>query len=125
MSGDAFAVAWSATAPRAVAKLAAEGRYGGGQWGRRWGFLLDGMHGVSDYHRAQLGALVAHVGEAVDRYRAGELDAFEVDRVLFQYSRAARELWKFCNYLRVEVAASTITERPPQDWWERGAPRER
>ena len=80
---------------------------------------------VAEYHRAQLGALVAHVGEAVDHYRAGELDAFEVDRVLFQYSRAAKELWKFCNYLQVEVAASTITEQPPQDWWERGAPRER
>lgn len=80
---------------------------------------------VADYHRAQLGALVARVGEAVDRYRAGELDPFEVDRALFQYSRAAKELWKFCNYLRVEVAAAMIIEQPPQDWWERGAPRER
>lgn len=41
---------------------------------------------VADYHQAELGDLVAHVGEAVDRYRAGELDAFEVDQVLFQYS---------------------------------------
>lgn len=31
----------------------------------------------------ELGRLVARVGEAVDRYRAGELDAFDVDRVLF------------------------------------------
>jgi hypothetical protein len=44
---------------------------------------------VGDYHHAQLGELVAHVGEAVDRYRAGELD---VDHVLFQYSQAAKEL---------------------------------
>jgi len=80
---------------------------------------------VADYHRAQLGALVAHVGEAVDHYRAGELDAFEVDRVLFQDSWAAKELWKFCNYLQVEVAATMITDEPPHDWWERGAPRER
>lgn len=80
---------------------------------------------VADYHGAQLGALVARVGEAVDRYRAGELDAFEVDRVLFQYSRAAKELWKFCNILQVEVAAAMIIEQPPHDWWERGAPRER
>jgi hypothetical protein len=36
-------------------------------------------------------------GEAVDRYRAGELDAFDVDQVLFQYSRAAKELWKFAT----------------------------
>jgi hypothetical protein len=80
---------------------------------------------VADYHDAQLGALVDHVGEAVDRYRAGELDAFEVDRVLFQYSRAAKELWKFCSNLQVEVAAALIGERAPSDWWERGAPRER
>ena len=80
---------------------------------------------VADYHDAQLGELVDRVGEAIDRYRAGELDAFEIDRVLFQYSRAAKELWKFCNYLQVEVAAAMIREQPPNDWWERGAPRER
>jgi hypothetical protein len=80
---------------------------------------------VADYHQAQLGVLVAHVAEAVDRYRAGELDAFGVDQVLFQYSRAVKELWKFCNYLQVEVAAAMIQEQPPHDWWERGAPRER
>jgi len=79
---------------------------------------------VADYHDAQLGDLVNRVGDAIDRYRAGELDAFEIDRVLFQYSRAAKELWKFCNYLQVEVAAAMIREQqPPTDWWERGAPR--
>jgi hypothetical protein len=78
---------------------------------------------VADYHHAQLGELVAHVGEAVDRYRAGELDAFDVDHVLFQYSRAAKELRKFCNSLQVEVAAAMIRDQPPGDWWERGAPR--
>jgi len=80
---------------------------------------------VADYHGAQLGDLVARVGEAVDRHRAGELDAFEVDQVLFQYSRAAKELWKFCNSLQVEVAAALIRDQPPGDWWERGAPRRR
>jgi hypothetical protein len=55
---------------------------------------------VAEYHDVQLGELVTRVGDAVDRYRAGELDAFDVDRVLFQYSRAAKELWKFCNHLR-------------------------
>jgi hypothetical protein len=80
---------------------------------------------VAEYHQAELGDLVARVGEAVDRYRAGELDPFEVDRVLFQYSRAAKELWKYCNLGQVEVAAAMIRERPPHDWWERGAPRER
>jgi hypothetical protein len=80
---------------------------------------------VADYHHAQLAELVAHVGEAVDRYRAGELDPFEVDHVLFHYSRAAKELWKFCNSLPVEMAAAMIREQPPPDWWERGAPRAR
>ena len=80
---------------------------------------------VADYHQAQLGELVAHVGEAVDRYRAGELDPFEVDHVLFHYSRAAKELWKFCNSFPVEMAAAMIREQPPPDWWERGEPRTR
>ena len=80
---------------------------------------------VAEYHQAELENLVARVGEAVDGYRAGELDAFDVDQVLFQYSRAAKELWKYCNYLQVETAAAMIREQPPRDWWERGAPRER
>jgi hypothetical protein len=80
---------------------------------------------VADCHEAQLGDLVNRVGDAIDRYRIGELDAFEVDRTLFQYSRAAKELWKFCNHLRVEVAAAMIREEPPSDRWERGGPRAR
>jgi hypothetical protein len=48
---------------------------------------------VAAYHEAQLGELVARVGEALDRFRAGELDAFDADQVIFQYSRAAKELW--------------------------------
>ncbi|WP_433087556.1 hypothetical protein ACQP1P_16550 [Dactylosporangium sp. CA-052675] len=80
---------------------------------------------IAGYHEAELGELVARVGEVVDRYRAGELDAFDVDRVLFQYSRAAKELWKYCNYGQVEMIAALIRQRPPHDWWERGAPRER
>jgi hypothetical protein len=80
---------------------------------------------VAEYHQAQLEVLIAHVGHAIDRYRVGELDAFDVDQSLFQYSRAAKELWKFCNYLPVEAAASMIQEQPPVNWWERGAPTER
>jgi len=80
---------------------------------------------IADYHRAQLGGLVARVGEAIDQYRAGELDAFDVDQVLFQYSRAAKELWKFCNSVQVEIAAALIRDQPPSDWWEHGAPRRR
>jgi hypothetical protein len=80
---------------------------------------------VADYHDAQLAELISHVGAAIDRHRAGELDAFDVDRVVFQYSRAAKELWKFCNHLQVEVATAMIREQSPNDWWERAAPKER
>jgi hypothetical protein len=80
---------------------------------------------VAEYHQAELDGLVARVGEAIDRYRAGDLDAFDVDQVLFQYSRAAKKLWKYCNYLQVGMAAAMIREQPPHDWWERGAPRQR
>jgi hypothetical protein len=80
---------------------------------------------VAEYHQAQLAELVQRVGEAVDRFRAGQLDAFEVDQVVFQYGRAAKELWKFCNAPDVEFTASLIGGRPPVDWWERSAPRRR
>lgn len=80
---------------------------------------------VATFHAAQLAQLVGHVGRAIDRYRAGELDAFEFDRVMFQYSRAAKELWKFCNLVNVEIVAQAVREHRPTDWWERGAPRER
>lgn len=48
-----------------------------------------------------------------------------MNQVIFQYSRAARELWKFCNMTDAEFAASLIDEHPPADWWERAAPRGR
>ena len=49
----------------------------------------------------------------------------EADEVIFQYSRAAKELWKFCNHISVEIAARIIADDPPNVWWERGAPRRR
>ncbi|MEU4162038.1 hypothetical protein [Actinoplanes sp. NPDC026670] len=85
----------------------------------------DALSVVAEYHEAELGSLVARVGEALDGFRAGGLDAFEADEVLFQYSRAAKELWKFCNLHRPETTAALIRERPPHDWWERGAPNRR
>lgn len=80
---------------------------------------------VAGYHEAKLAELVAHVAESTDRFRGGELNAFDVDEVLFQYSRAAKELWKFCNIGDVELTAGQLREGPPIDWWERGAPRKR
>lgn len=78
---------------------------------------------VAAYHEARLAELIRHVGEAVDRFRAGEFDAFEADQIMFQYSRAAKELWKFCNRSDVVFTAELIGERAPPDWWERGAPK--
>jgi hypothetical protein len=80
---------------------------------------------VAAYHEEQLGALVRHVELAVQRFQAGEIDAFEVDEVIFQYSRAAKELWKFCNVGQVEIAARLVRDEPPCSWWDRGAPRRR
>ncbi|GGK70932.1 hypothetical protein [Ornithinimicrobium pekingense] len=81
---------------------------------------------VAAYHEAQLARLLHRVGEAIDAFRSDQLDAFEVDQVLFQYSRAAKELWKFCNIGSVELTASLVNRNEPSiDWWDRGAPKGR
>src|ERR1700739_4390429 len=51
---------------------------------------------VSAYHESQLAGLLGHVGAEIDRYRAGEIDAYAADETLHHYHRAAAELWKFC-----------------------------
>lgn len=76
---------------------------------------------VGAYHEEQLGELVRRVAMATERFHAGEIDAFEVDEVIFQYSRAAKELWKFCNLGQVEFTARIVRDVPPGDWWDRGA----
>ena len=78
---------------------------------------------VAAYHETELAELIAHVAEAIDRFRSGELMAFDVAEVLFQYSRAAKELWKFCNIGDVQVTAGQLHGAPPIDWWECGTPR--
>ena len=80
---------------------------------------------VAAYHEDQLGELVRRVELATERFQAGEIDAFEVDEVIFQYSRAAKELWKFCNMGQVEFTARIVRDEPPSDWWDRGARRRR
>lgn len=80
---------------------------------------------VAVYHEQQLGELVRHVKLAVERFQSGEVDAFEVDELIFQYSRAAKELWKFCSVGNIEIAARIIRAEPPGDWWDRGARRSR
>ncbi len=78
---------------------------------------------VASYHGSQSAALVERVGAAIDRFRDGELNALDSDQVLIQYSRAAKELWKFCNLGDPELTANIVREGPVVDWWERGAPR--
>ena len=80
---------------------------------------------VAAYHQAQLAGLIARVGSAIDSYRAGELDEPDVDQALLEYSRAAKELLKFCNFGGAELTAPLVRELPPIDWWERGAPKGR
>jgi hypothetical protein len=57
------------------------------------------------------------------RRPGGGLNAFEVDRALLQYSRGAKELWKFCNMTDIESTADLLSERPVVDRWDRGAPK--
>ena len=86
---------------------------------------------VAAYHEARLGELIEYITAAIDRYRAGEIDAYTVDETIHHYHRAARELWKFCwsGGADLEYVADTIdhqaTEGTVTDWWQRGAPRER
>jgi hypothetical protein len=47
---------------------------------------------VGRYHEEQLRGLLEHVRDGFARYEAGELDAFELDGVIHQYTGAARAL---------------------------------
>jgi hypothetical protein len=84
---------------------------------------------VATYHEARLVELLQRVREAFDRYEAGAIDPFELDDVIHQYTRAARELWKLCavSGSQLHVVARTLEamrrEGTEPDWWERGAPR--
>lgn len=86
---------------------------------------------VTTYYEAELANLLEHVGEALDAYRGGELDAFAVDEVIHRYSKATRALWKFCwlggSGANVELVARSLERTSAEgdriDWWERAAPR--
>jgi hypothetical protein len=86
---------------------------------------------VAAYHENCLHELVEHVADALDRYRADEIDAFALDETIHHYHRAARELWKFCwagsGGTQLQMTARFIDEEASStrvtDWWERGTPR--
>jgi hypothetical protein len=81
---------------------------------------------VVTYHEAELAGLIGHVEEALERFGAGELDAYGVDEVLHHYSKAARELWKFCfaggSGAHLKIVALIIERESAsgerRDWWE-------
>jgi hypothetical protein len=83
---------------------------------------------VATYHETCLGELVARVADAIDRYRAGELDAFEADQVIHRYHQAARKLWSYCQVsgANVQVTAYAIAHMRERDemidWWQAAAP---
>jgi hypothetical protein len=79
---------------------------------------------MAAYHEASLGELNRSTSPTtIDRFRAGELDAFAADHALFQYSRSAKELWKFLHLDAGRNCRPTaILDQPAGvDWWERGA----
>ena len=83
---------------------------------------------VAAYYESCLRELIGHVEIALDRYRT-DGDAEQMDTALYQYHRAARELWKFCwagggGRSQLEFVASLIDDSgAPPDWWQRGTPR--
>ncbi len=86
---------------------------------------------VSVYHQSQLAGRLSHVGTGIDRYRAGEIDAYVADETIHRYHRAAAELWKHCGArgggAHTEFAAGLLNRMTADaetiDWWERAAPR--
>lgn len=83
---------------------------------------------VAAYHETELAELIEHVATAVDRLRAGEIGVHDVDELIHQYHRAARELWKFCwsngGGAHVEIVAYTLDQMTSDgetiSWWELG-----
>ncbi len=86
---------------------------------------------IGAYHEAKLAELVEHVRDALACYDAGEIDVFELDDVIHQYKKAARELWKFCSGTGSDALFASRAldfweaEGELHDWWEAGALRRR
>ncbi|OBJ82580.1 hypothetical protein A9W97_23650 [Mycobacterium gordonae] len=86
---------------------------------------------VAGYHQKRLSELITHVASAIDRYRGGEIDAYDVDETIHHYHRAVRELWKFCwsggSGAHIEMIAAILdrmsTDGETINWWERVSPR--
>jgi hypothetical protein len=87
---------------------------------------------VGAYYEAELGRLLDRVAEAIDRYRRGELDVYEVDDLIHHYKQATRKLWSFCwgngggsHTLTVARLLDDPELGPAGDWWEQAERRRR
>jgi hypothetical protein len=87
---------------------------------------------VAAYHEARLAELIAHVAADLDRYRAGDVDAYTVDETIHHYHRADQELWKFCwsggAGVHIEMVAGMLErladDEQTIDWWQSVARRQ-
>jgi hypothetical protein len=84
---------------------------------------------VGAYHEAELARLIEHVRKGLERYDAGEIDAFELDELIHHYKRATQKLWTFCTGGGAHVYSTARTlewlreEGELPDWWEQATPR--
>jgi hypothetical protein len=84
---------------------------------------------VGAYHETELARLLEHVRKGLERYGAGEIDAFELDELIHHYNRATQKLWTFCTGGGAHVYSTARTldwlrdqgELP--DWWQQATPR--
>jgi hypothetical protein len=78
---------------------------------------------LATYHEAKLAELLEHVRSGFAEYDAGRINAFELDTLIHRYTRAARELWKFCSVsgAQIETAVRMLEWWQEQgtmpDWW--------
>ena len=85
---------------------------------------------IGNYHRTELRKLLDHIRDGFARLDAGQIDEFELDRLIHQYKNAATKLWSFCGTSGgqwVQAAKSLqyleTTGGPSRDWWGEAAPR--
>jgi hypothetical protein len=86
---------------------------------------------VGAYHEQELARLLERVEEAIERYKRGELDVFDVDDLIHHYKKAAQKLWAFCwgsggsHLLTIARLLDDSEFAPAGDWWEQAERRPR
>src|SRR5215217_1603441 len=83
---------------------------------------------VGAYHEVGLARLIERGRKGLERYDAGEIDAFELDELIHHYKRATQKLWSFCtgggaHVYSTERTLALLRERGElPDWWEQTTP---